>query len=85
MFASIDFERVAWMGGTHPKPLKDIDPRERTMVSFYFREQMKVWTDYWQDNCPKDTRKVFWNRARHDAHASRRSEIHTIKENRYEV
>lgn len=72
---AIQFEKVAWMGGSKPNKLSSIDSRERQMVSIFFQEQMYHFIRYWESYPDKDTTRLFWNRARHDAHSSRREEL----------
>ena len=63
---------IAWMGGSSPEPLLSISAAERSIVSFLFQEQVVEWTSYWQDKIPLDLCRIFWNRARGDAHATHR-------------
>ena len=63
--------RAAWTGGSKPAPLAAITPMERAMVTAYFREQAREYINFWGD-FPPDVRRLFWVRARYDAHASMR-------------
>jgi hypothetical protein len=62
--------RKAWTGGSKPLPILELGREERRYVSFLFREQLTIWHDYWGDYPNNDTRHIFWNRARFDAHAT---------------
>lgn len=64
------YTRAAWTGGCRPRPLLLIGPEEARLVRFFFREQMQEWNDFWGDWPDKDTRRIFWGRARFDAHAT---------------
>lgn len=61
---------IAWTGGTAPKPLLGISKKERGLVSYLFQEQVMIWLDYWKVKVPLDVCRIFWNRARHDAHST---------------
>lgn len=63
---------VAWMGGSRPKPITECSADEVALVSLLFREQFKTWHDYWKDYPSRDVARIFWNRARYDAHATMR-------------
>ena len=60
----------AWTGGSIPAPIDAVSKAERRLITKLFREQLKIWLDYWEDMPNKDTRGIFWNRARYDAHAT---------------
>lgn len=60
---------LAWMGGFRPLPYPEISQEEKALVSILFREQCEIYSCYWGD-LPKDMRRLFWNRARYDAHAT---------------
>jgi hypothetical protein len=61
---------LAWMGGSRPAKLSRIGMLERSTVSNLFREQFDTFRDYWGTAPDADTARLFWNRARHDAHAT---------------
>lgn len=63
--------RRAWTGGDGPRALGTLGIERRT-VSEFFREQVTIWRDFWHDMPDRDTLRIFWNRARHDAHATHR-------------
>jgi len=65
---------TAWTGGTPPAPLMTIDRAERSMLKFFFGDQIIDWRNYYNDDPPRDVLRIFWNRARHDAHATRRQQ-----------
>lgn len=64
---------IAWTGGTPPRPIADIHNQERTLVSALFRNQILDFRAYWGELPDRDTTRIYWNRARHDAHATYRS------------
>jgi hypothetical protein len=66
-------KHTAWMGGSRPRPLLELDQDERCYVSFLFRQQMQTWTKYWHAPVPPETARIFWKRARYDAHATYRN------------
>ncbi len=63
----------AWTGGTGPRPWSDVEGFERVYVSALFAEQVADWIECWGNMPEMDTARIFWNRARHDAHATARS------------
>ena len=66
-----DMEHVTWTGGTNPGKFKDITEIERAYVHELFQAECAVWIDYWKTRTiPVETRNIFWNRARNDAHAT---------------
>ena len=60
----------AWTGGTSPEKYKAISVLEKQLVSIFFRSEINCFRNYWGDFPDKDTRAIFWNRAKHDAHAT---------------
>lgn len=64
------FESKAWTGGSDPRPLSEITGFEREYVSALFAEQVTEWVECWGDLPKMDTVRLFWDRARHDAHAT---------------
>jgi len=60
----------AWTGGSAPAGLLEISREERELVSYLFQEQMTTWNQGWGGWPDKDTRRIFWNRARYDAHST---------------
>ncbi len=65
---------VAWMGGSRPRPLLELSQYERLYVTYLFRQQMRTWSGYWSTRAPIDVCRIFWKRARYDAHATYRGE-----------
>ena len=65
---------IDWMGGSRPRPLLELSMGERRYVTRLFREQVDTWLDYWRDSIPMDVCRIFWKRARYDAHATYRNE-----------
>lgn len=63
---------VAWMGGSRPAPLSDISRGERTRVSLLFLAQYREFADYWGEAAEFAVCRIFWKRARYDAHATYR-------------
>lgn len=64
---------TAWMGGTRPLPLSQISREERIAVALLFEDQVKDFLGFWGDNPVMDTYRIFWRRARYDAHATFRN------------
>lgn len=65
---------IAWTGGSRPRPLLELTKGERTYVSYLFRQQMSTWLDFWFAPMPLDVARIFWKRARYDAHATYRNQ-----------
>lgn len=63
---------IAWMGGTRPGALATLSAEERQCVKRLFREQCMEWVTYWGEALPMDVARIFYNRARYDAHATYR-------------
>jgi len=61
----------AWTGGSSPNPIAEISRSERKMCRAIFRDSVRIFRDYWGD-MPSDVLRIFWNRARYDAHATHR-------------
>jgi hypothetical protein len=61
---------VVWIGGSRPAPLSTIGAIERSTCSSLFRQQCETFSDYWGTAPDLDTCRIFWRRARHDAHAT---------------
>lgn len=62
----------AWTGGSTPAPLSLTSPEERATVRAFFREQVADYVAYW-GSIGRDHLRLFWGRARHDAHATHRA------------
>jgi hypothetical protein len=67
-------KKRAWTGGTSPNPLAKINRFERETVRKLFREQFTTYANHWGEKPDHGTARIFWNRARHDAHATHRQE-----------
>jgi hypothetical protein len=59
------FERRAWTGGDPPKPWRETPAHERLLCRALFREQFADAGYRW--GLVGDAKRIFWNRARHDA------------------
>ena len=70
----------AWTGGSQP-PCYALSPTpRRELISYLFREQVKCYAAYWSA-CPSlDTVRIFWTRAKHDAHAAIRNQLQQRQE-----
>jgi len=62
-----------WMGGSRPRPINQVTGAERRYITTLFKEQCRIFRNFWGD-LPKDMRRLFFNRARYDAHATFRNE-----------
>ena len=65
---------IAWMGGSRPRPLLELSQYERLYVTYLFRQQVRTWSTYWFAPVPGDIARIFWKRARYDAHATYRGD-----------
>ncbi len=65
-------EHKAWTGGSSPKVWRYVSDDERTYTLQLFREQLEDWSSCWDDDPDSQVLETFWNRARHDAHATYR-------------
>jgi hypothetical protein len=77
---------VAWMGGCRPRPLAELSADERCKVRALFRAECATYAGAWGDLLPPspvcpvsgkpvdrlDMARLFWGRARYDAHATYR-------------
>jgi hypothetical protein len=59
------YERRAWTGGDCPRPWRETSLEERLLCRVMFREQFAEAGHRW--GLVGDAKRVFWNRARHDA------------------
>jgi hypothetical protein len=66
------FSPIAWTGGDRPGPYASLSLPEKKYVSGLFKDQIRCWKNYWQggENPPWDTLRIFYKRARYDAHAT---------------
>jgi len=65
--------RRAWTGGSDTRPLGAVSKRERATLRAMFREQCAAWSAYWGECVPLDVARIFYCRARGDAHATHRA------------
>lgn len=63
---------VAWMGGSRPKKFSDCSVKEKNLVSYLFRDQVAAFNLFWGDMPEMDIFRIYWKRARYDAHATLR-------------
>ena len=73
-----EFPITVWTGGTPPDPLCALLALERALISRLFREQCATLHSYWGDHrglnkSQWETFRLFWQRARYDAHATLRA------------
>ncbi len=65
--------RIAWTGGSRPAKSSAIGRTETQLRREIFREQVATFQGYWGDAPNRDTLRIFFNRARYDAHATTRT------------
>lgn len=65
-------QTVAWMGGSRPNQLSTVSPAEAAKCRELFQEQATIYIQAW-GNLPPEIARLFWKRARYDAHASARA------------
>jgi hypothetical protein len=74
MAASRSFSELpgmtAWTGGSAPRPLSQIGRLERALLRREFRRQIIEYRSYWGDLPDRRVARLFWHRARYDAHAT---------------
>ena len=63
---------VAWTGGSPPPAYSYSPTARRLLISHLFREQVRTFAAYWSECPDMSTARIFWNRAKHDAHATMR-------------
>jgi hypothetical protein len=61
---------IAWTGGCKPAKPSEISAAQASVQKYLFAEQVNTWFNYWHDYPNWDTLKIFFNRARYDAHAT---------------
>lgn len=70
-------QKITWTGGSTPRPFSKTGLAERELVHKFFREQIADCGREWFFSTPfgvMNYARILWNRARHDAHATRRSQ-----------
>lgn len=60
----------AWTGGSQPRPINEISEEECFYAMKLFHQQMEAWRSFWGDEPSEGTQRLFFNRARGDAHAT---------------
>lgn len=72
------YKRIAWQGGdSAPKDLRKISRDFRNLITFFFKEQLEDFSDFWKELPDMDTARIFWKRAKGDAWATYRETIRT--------
>lgn len=64
---------IAWTGGCRPAKPSAISPLQAGVQKYLFSEQVVTFRKYWGDSPNWDTLRIFFNRARYDAHATFRA------------
>lgn len=62
-------KHISWTGGSKPRPIGQVTGLERQYIRALFKEQCREYLNFWGD-LPKGIRRIFFNHARYDAHAS---------------
>lgn len=74
------YQRIAWMGGdSAPKELRKISRDYRNIITFFFREQLRDFSDFWKELPDMDTTRIFWKRAKADAWSTYREQLFSRK------
>ena len=66
-------KRRAWTGGSAPHAYGELSEVERALCVLFYSDQVDTWQDYWHEAPDAGLRRLFWDRARADAHATVRS------------
>lgn len=64
---------IAWTGGSRPAKPSAISSKQAGIQKLLFGEQVMTFRNYWGDSPNWDTLRIFFNRARYDAHATLRN------------
>jgi len=64
---------IAWTGGDRPAMPSQVGPKFAGLQKLLFGEQVETFRGYWGDSPNWDTLRIFFRRARYDAHATLRS------------
>ena len=68
--ACAPFHPVVWMGGDRPGAYSATNANEKRLCTVFFRMYCADYFSGWNE-CPTiEVARVFWKRARHDAHAT---------------
>lgn len=62
---------ICWTGGSRPNKPSKVTQAETSVRSYLFREQIEAFRKYWGDYPDRDTLRIYFRRARMDAHAHR--------------
>ena len=69
-------QSIAWTGGSGPTAPSGITTMEAAYAKALFRSQCNTFRHYWRTRViPYDTMRIFWGRARGDAHATFRNAV----------
>jgi hypothetical protein len=60
----------SWTGGSYAAGIQEVPADEFLLILELYREQVATWEKYWGDKPDNAMKKLFWNRARQDAHAT---------------
>lgn len=61
---------IAWTGGSTPAKPSQISAAQASVQKFIFAQQVADFFGYWGDYPNRDTLRIFFRRARMDAHAT---------------
>ena len=68
------FPLIAWTGGSRPAAPSAISAAQAGTQKFLYCQQVETFRNYWGDYPNWDTLRIYYNRARYDAHATHRGE-----------
>lgn len=66
---------IAWTGGSHPAPLNEVHPTELALVTALVQSQVASFEAFWGRAPDAGTKAMYLERARYDAHATKRAGI----------
>lgn len=61
---------IAWTGGSRPAKPSEVGQMQAGLQKYLFSEQVVTFLRYWGDSPNWDTLRIFYGRARYDAHAT---------------
>lgn len=64
---------IAYRGGSEPKNFHDCNELEINLINALNKAQIEASRAFWGKEPDQEMRRIFWNRARHDAHATCRA------------
>jgi hypothetical protein len=70
LFNQPKFRAIAWTGGCRPAKPSAIGSKQAGVQKALFGEQVMDFLTYWGDSPNWDTLRIFFRRARYDAHAT---------------